>query len=377
MPLHDNESKTCDSTRKATLLLLAVAFNALELFLPRLPFLPWLKPGLANCITIIWLTQYGIKDALLFTILRSWISGFYFGFSFIALSLSLGGGILSTIAMGLVWKISRRWNLFGTVGLGITGAIFHNIAQLFIVYLLFTRNGSIFYQLPFMGAASILFGGIVGILAPPLFRVFNEIKLQTSAQNQQQSIIVKPLFSALSILILLFCISLFLISNLTVIALVAVFVSIAVSIFLRSFKPLCYPLKFWPLFLFILFIYFGFSYGTKFRSIPFLTHDGVQAASLQILRVWIWLEAGLLLQKCKFQETFFSILRRVFKDQQTTLNAGIIALEYFPDILNYAKSKKSIDGLNFIKTPGKSIIQYFTLMQEYINDLMSIEKKEN
>jgi hypothetical protein len=103
----------------------------------------------------------------------------------------------------------------------------------------------------------------------------------------------------------------------------------------------------------------------------------VQAASLQILRVWIWLEAGLLLQKCKFQETFFSILRRVFKDQQTTLNAGIIALEYFPDILNYAKSKKSIDGLNFIKTPGKSIIQYFTLMQEYINDLMSIEKKEN
>ena len=89
--------------------------------MPRIPFLPWLKPGLANCITVVWIIRFGVKDAILFTLLRSWISGFYFGFSLLTLSLSLSGGIVATAAMGMAWNVLGKRGLLGTIGLSITG----------------------------------------------------------------------------------------------------------------------------------------------------------------------------------------------------------------------------------------------------------------
>ena len=155
MQSHTENQITPDTIRKAVWLLVAVALNALEFF-PRLPFFPWLKPGLANAVTMIWIIKYGTADAVLYTILRSWISGFYFGFSFLTLALSLSGGITATLAMGAVWRILGSKGLLGTVGIGITGALFHNAGQLATVYFLVVHNFSVFYQIPFMAAASIL-----------------------------------------------------------------------------------------------------------------------------------------------------------------------------------------------------------------------------
>ena len=129
MQLPNNNNGRSELTKKAVWLLIAVALNALELFIPRIPILPWLKPGLANSITIIWLVKYGLNDAILYTILRTWISGFYFGFSFVTLTLSLSGGIAASLAMGLAWKLFGKRGHLGTVGIGITGAVFHNLAR--------------------------------------------------------------------------------------------------------------------------------------------------------------------------------------------------------------------------------------------------------
>ena len=251
---------------KTIWLLLAISLNALELFLPRIPFLPWLKPGLANCITVVWIIRFGVKDAILFTLLRSWISGFYFGFSLLTLSLSLSGGIVATAAMGMAWNVLGKRGLLGTIGLSITGAFFHNSAQLLVVYFLLTHNASVFYQLPFMGAASIVFGTFAGLIVPPIWNVLNRMKLaeiNRSFSDCQKSLSLKN--TVICSTVILFCFSLFSFSNILVISIIAVIFTGTITIIRGSRKVIFYPLKFWPLFLFILSMYLFFSYGNGFQ----------------------------------------------------------------------------------------------------------------
>lgn len=354
---------------KTIWLLLAISLNALELFLPRIPFLPWLKPGLANCITVVWIIRFGVKDAILFTLLRSWISGFYFGFSLLTLSLSLSGGIVATAAMGMAWNVLGKRGLLGTIGLSITGAFFHNSAQLLVVYFLLTHNASVFYQLPFMGAASIVFGTFAGLIVPPVWNILNRMELPEVTRNfstGRNSLTVKN--AIICSLVLLFCFSLFAINNILVISTIAVIFTIMITLIRRSWKMITYPLKFWPLFLFILSMYLFFSYGKRLPVVSFLTYEGLNMAGLQILRVWIWIEAGFLLTQFQFHRTFFSALSMVFRNQQTTLVAGLLALESFPDLLSFAKSKESISGLNFLRSPSEAITGYLKRIQIFISD---------
>jgi len=139
MQLPDDSDPEGNSTRKAVWLLLAVALNTLELFIPRIPFLPWLKPGLANCITMIWIIEFGMVDSLMYTLVRVWISSFYFGFSLVTVFLALSGGLFSTAVMGCAWNLLGRRRLMGTVGMGIIGALSHNTGQLFAVFAVLTR----------------------------------------------------------------------------------------------------------------------------------------------------------------------------------------------------------------------------------------------
>ena len=163
---------------KTTLILLAVAINAFEFFIPRIPFFPWLKPGFANCVTIIWIVEFGIVDALLFSLLRIWITGFFFGFSFYTISLSLSGGIGSTLVMGTAWTIAGKRGWLGTIGTGIIGALVHNLTQIIVIYFLLAKNAHLFYQIPLMLAAAIIFGSLTGGIAPVLLDMFKGAQLE-------------------------------------------------------------------------------------------------------------------------------------------------------------------------------------------------------
>lgn len=159
---------------KTAWILFAIAINALEFFIPRIPFFPWLKPGIANCVTIAWLIEFGAADALLFTLLRVWITGFYFGFSFLTISLSFSGGVCSTLAMAAAWSIAGKRGWLGTMGVGIIGALFHNVSQITVIYFLFAKNTHLFYQAPLMLAASIVFGTVTGGVAPTLLKFLRD-----------------------------------------------------------------------------------------------------------------------------------------------------------------------------------------------------------
>ena len=370
MQLRNESSTSSECTRKAVWLLVAVALNALEFFIPRLPFFPWLKPGLANCITIIWIIKYGTADAVLYTILRSWISGFYFSFSFLTLSLSLSGGILATLAMGFTWKVSGKRGITGTVGIGIIGAIFHNAGQLAAVYFLVVKNLSVFYQIPFMIAASVLFGSAVGFLVPAFRQILNSEEFNAAANSRISFKGFTFKHAAGSLALLAFCISMLLVQDITVLSIMALLITITASLARRSFKPLLYPARFWPLFLFVFCMYSFFSFGTRLSWTDFLTNEGIRASVLQSLRIWAWLETGLLLSGLRFNEIFLSVLKRFFPDREETLTAGILALESFPEVLRFAKSSECRSELPFFKKPLFSLSEFLIRVQRHVTQLI-------
>ena len=362
------------AVQKAIWLLAAVALNAVELAIPRLPFLPWLKPGFANIITVLWIMKYGFGDALLYTMLRVWISGFYFGFSLFTLSLSLSGGLLSTAAMFIIWAALGRRGITGTVGMAIVGALFHNVGQLAVIYLMMSQNIGVLGQIPFMLCAAVVFGGIVGALAPSVGKILgfgvdngivgintDNINTDRINANSIDTNNTKTTVTAKMIIAATFAvsISLMFINNLYILIGAVIIYSI-VSFSLNRKKPsvLIYPMRFYTLFLFVAFTNLFFTYGKRLEIIPFITEEGIMAFVKQSLRLWCWLQTVHILNRFDFHKSFIGLLYRFFPNKKDTLEAGMIALEHFPEVMKLSKSSKKFSVKRLIASPRTVLTEY-------------------
>jgi heptaprenyl diphosphate synthase len=126
-----------DKYRIAVLAAYALALSGFESLIPT-P-IPWLRLGLANIITLAALLLYGFRTAISVTLIRVILASLFMGtFLGPAFILSFGGGVSSTAAMGLAHRLFKR--LFGPVGLSLIGALFHNLAQLALAYVLFIQR---------------------------------------------------------------------------------------------------------------------------------------------------------------------------------------------------------------------------------------------
>jgi heptaprenyl diphosphate synthase len=157
-----------DKYRIALLSAYALALHGFESLLPT-P-VPWLRLGLANIITLTALVLYGLRVAIMVTLIRvilsSLLTGTFLGPAFI---LSLGGGITSTLAMGFVLSIAPR--LFSIIGLSLIGALFHNIAQLFLAYFLFIqRIEAILFISPLIIFLGTITGAVNGVISDLLIK---------------------------------------------------------------------------------------------------------------------------------------------------------------------------------------------------------------
>lgn len=378
MPSRDNLLQSDPVTVKAAWLLIAVAINALELFIPRLPFLPWLKPGLANSITIIWLVRFGMRDALLYTMIRVWISGFYFGFSLLTMTLALSGGIFSAVVMGLAWQLVGKRNMLGTMGMGVIGAVAHNLAQLGVVYLLMSNNVQLFYQLPFMLTASMISGSIVGLLAILLWHFLDAGNLEDHSFPSAKTVSPKAIRHrdiVGTILVISFCFSLVFISNLLFLGFAALVITLTVQIIERgAWQALIQPFRFWLFFVFIGGMYLFFSYGMRIHGLPFVTYEGLELTAQQWLRLWSWLQVVGILRVLRFDMLFFELLRRLFPSHQTTLCAGLLALEHFPTILQFAKSNKTDSSVRFFRHPIAFVKSFISRTFDHITEILTDEE---
>lgn len=356
---------TCEKT---SLFLVAVALHALEFFLPRVPFLPWLKPGLANMVTIVWVVRYGFGDALLYSFLRIWISGFFFGFSIVTLALSLSGALLACCAIAACRRAFGKRNMLGAVGISIMGALCHNLGQLAAVYLLMAPNLRLLYQIPPMLIASVIFGGCVGMLVPHFYRIWRAAARATDHREVVDNLSdFSGTHLSLSVFILTLCASLAFVENMRFLGIAAAAMTLGVQVTERgSLRALFHPFtRFWLLFLFIACIHLLLTYGTRMESVPWITHEGAQLTARQWLRLWTWLQATFVFARVRLHAVSLAGLRRIFPNNRDTLYSALLAMQCFPDVAAAVKAKSGMLLRTMFRRPTEA-------MSAIINDTIDL-----
>ena len=158
-------------TRLSMLLALSVALNIIETSLPLLnDYIPGLRLGLANIVTLFILYQFSFKDALYVGILRVFLVGILrTGIFSTTFFFSLTGVLLSIIFMYL----AKRFLNLSIIGVSIVGSIAHStgrvLASIFIL-----QMSSIIYYLPWLLLFSIPTGILVGILCKQLVNFYEQ-----------------------------------------------------------------------------------------------------------------------------------------------------------------------------------------------------------
>lgn len=154
------------NTRRASflgvLVALALALHLLEAQIPS-P-LPWVRPGLANLMTLIALLTLGWRAGLLVMALRVGIGALLLGgFLGPAFVLSLSGGLASTLVMALMAR--GAWRLWSPLAVSAAGAVAHGGAQVLALAVLLLRSGDLAWLLPWVLVPSLLSGVATGLLA--------------------------------------------------------------------------------------------------------------------------------------------------------------------------------------------------------------------
>jgi len=157
---------SAEDHRVAKLAALAIGIHVLESMLPS--FLPGVKPGLANIITLVVFLLYGFELAAWVSLLRVLVGSLVLGtFLSPTFALSLSGAIASVLILWLVSKVPKLG--IGAVGLAILMAMAHMSAQFFVVYGFFIPHEAIFDVLPVLMTAALVFGLLNGVLSQKVY----------------------------------------------------------------------------------------------------------------------------------------------------------------------------------------------------------------
>ena len=152
------------NTKKLTTLSLlsaiALALYAVESALPPIVPIPGIKLGLANIITLVVLWKYSARDAFFVLLVRILLASLFFGQA-IRLLYSLSGGLLCLLAMVFVQRLLHGHYLFLA---SMTGAVFHNLGQIGVAFLL-TSVPAVLVYLPFLMLSGLVTGLFIGLCA--------------------------------------------------------------------------------------------------------------------------------------------------------------------------------------------------------------------
>ena len=138
---------------------LAMILSYLESLVPVGFAVPGIKLGLANLVTIVALYKLGLKDTIIISLGRIFLSGVLFG-NMMVIIYSLAGAGLSILVMVLV----KKTKIFSATGVSICGAISHNLGQI-IVAVITLENMNIMYYMIVLAIAGAVAGAIIGVLS--------------------------------------------------------------------------------------------------------------------------------------------------------------------------------------------------------------------
>ena len=150
----------------------ALVLSFLEsMLIPDIPFLPvGAKPGLSNIVTMYIAGTMGLPGAIYITMLKAIFALITRGAT--GAFMSFCGGVLSTLSVCFFIKYQGR--IFSYLGLGIIGAVMHNVGQLIaacIVSGTFALLNYGKYLLIFALVTGTVTGSVLLILMPRLKKI--------------------------------------------------------------------------------------------------------------------------------------------------------------------------------------------------------------
>lgn len=118
-----------NNLKRLTSLALAISFalilSFIESRIPAFVAIPGVKVGLANIAVIFMLYKFGIKEAIIVSLIRVVMVSLLFG-SVVSLSYSIAGAVLS-LAVMIVLKLLTPLK---EVAISVVGGVMHNIGQI-------------------------------------------------------------------------------------------------------------------------------------------------------------------------------------------------------------------------------------------------------
>ncbi len=159
-------------TRKLVLLSIFVASSMILSYVestlpPIFPQIPGIKIGLANIMVLFALYNFSWKEAFFVSLTRVFAMTLIFG-NFMSFLYSLAGAVASIFIMSVL----KKTNAFSSLGVSISGALFHNAGQVAVAVLILD-TAEIGYYMIVLGITGAIAGVLTGILAEILL---NRIK---------------------------------------------------------------------------------------------------------------------------------------------------------------------------------------------------------
>lgn len=157
--------KTNTLSKYAIFLALAVIASYIEHLIP-LPFLfPGAKLGLANAVGLIVLYIFGVKEYVLFGLLRVLISALLFSGFGTTFLISLGGNVLASI-ITIIFSYYKKISVYG---ISVNGAIFHGLGQVLVVSLIYETFQMVNYAI-ILTISGIISGILMAFITSLLIR---------------------------------------------------------------------------------------------------------------------------------------------------------------------------------------------------------------
>jgi heptaprenyl diphosphate synthase len=164
----NNHDKVTRLALSAMLVAVMLVLGFVESLIP-IGSVPGMKLGLSNSVLLLSLYWLGIPISIVLMIAKVFLSGFLFG-NLMAIQYSLAGGVLSLIIMILLIYVVRG---ISPVGVGIAGAVMHNVGQVLLAMLVLQTNQLIYYM-AILVLVGIVTGAVTGTVARLLMKYLRQ-----------------------------------------------------------------------------------------------------------------------------------------------------------------------------------------------------------
>ncbi|MCT4599259.1 MAG: Gx transporter family protein [Vallitalea sp.] len=154
------------------LIAFALVLSYIERAIGAISPVPGVKLGLANIITLTSLYFLFFHEALLLVILRVTLNCFFTG-SFLSFWYSMSGGLLSFFVMFLLITFSRQ--KISTIGVSVTGGVFHNIGQLIVVAIMTENINVAIAYFPVLAISGVITGILIGTTVSYLLNYLRKV----------------------------------------------------------------------------------------------------------------------------------------------------------------------------------------------------------